>query len=563
MAAIGLAPVSESDLARSAIAGDGAAFAELYDRHERRAFNLAYRITGSREDAADATQEAFLKMLARLPRLGDRELDFGSYLLTAVRHASYDVMARGRRAEPTEELPESARPVGAAAAPPPEDEPDRAVLLAASQEEIRAANASLAPRQREALALCELEGLSYDEIAVLMAMNRNSVAQLISRARIALRDALRHTALRTIPPASKACERALPLIAMRDDGQLKVSDDAGWLDAHLATCKRCVLGAEAMAEAGASYRIWAPVAAFEVLRRETIAEAGARLGHDWSEVAAGSRAPAVRGRRLRGRFGQATARAMRSAGGARSGTPLARAPRCRRRDLSRDGLRIAFAQAARQPRVARAGSAAAARRAGREHRRLRSSPARRRSARRGRRHDAGDVICAGQGRSAAQAGREASQHAPAGRSGRRRQPDLEHAPRQRTGRHGAWHEPPRTSAFHLRPRVGEPHVATTTATPVGSEGDEGSRHVAAAPASTTAAAARGDTAAATSAATPTTSAPAAASAAAARRGKRELRRTPASAATTAPAALPPAGRVRRVRSAGALTRTGSGSKRPV
>ena len=40
--------------------------------------------------------------------------------------------------------------------------------------------------------------MSYDEIAVLMAMNRNSVAQLISRARIELRDALRKTALRTI-----------------------------------------------------------------------------------------------------------------------------------------------------------------------------------------------------------------------------------------------------------------------------------------------------------------------------------------------------------------------------
>ena len=158
MAGMGLASAADSELAAAAIAGDGTAFATLYDRHERRAFNLAYRITGSRDDAADATQEAFLKMLARLPRLKDRELDFGSYLLTAVRHASYDVMARGGRAAPTGELPESARPVGAAAAPPPEEEPDRNVLLAASQEEIRAANAALAPRQREALALRELEG---------------------------------------------------------------------------------------------------------------------------------------------------------------------------------------------------------------------------------------------------------------------------------------------------------------------------------------------------------------------------------------------------------------------
>jgi RNA polymerase sigma-70 factor (ECF subfamily) len=47
-------------LARRAAAGDGAAFALLYDRHERRAYNLCYRITGSADDAADATQETFL-----------------------------------------------------------------------------------------------------------------------------------------------------------------------------------------------------------------------------------------------------------------------------------------------------------------------------------------------------------------------------------------------------------------------------------------------------------------------------------------------------------------------
>ena len=285
MASMHLQATSDPDLARAAIGGDGMAFAALYDRHERRAFNLAYRITGSREDAADATQEAVLKLLARLPALADRELDFGAYLLTAVRHASYDVMAKAKRADPTEELPDSARPVGAAAAPPPEEEPDRNVLLAASQDEIREANAALAPRQREALALRELEGLSYDEIAELMGMNRNSVAQLISRARIALRDALRRTALRSIPPATPHCERALPLIAMRDDGELTAAAEAGWLDAHLAVCERCVLGGEAMAEAGASYRIWAPVAAFELLRRETIAQAGERLGHDWTAAA--------------------------------------------------------------------------------------------------------------------------------------------------------------------------------------------------------------------------------------------------------------------------------------
>src|SRR5918992_1221003 len=104
------------------------------------------------------------------------------------------------------EIPESATPMGGGVGGggtgfdpgDPEDDPERNVLLEARNEEIRAANLALPERQREVLALRELEELSYDEIAELMEMNRNSVAQLVSRARINLRDALRGTALASI-----------------------------------------------------------------------------------------------------------------------------------------------------------------------------------------------------------------------------------------------------------------------------------------------------------------------------------------------------------------------------
>ena len=56
----------ERKLAERAVAGDGDAFAELYGRYERRAYNLCLRIVGSEDDAADATQEAFVNVLKRL-----------------------------------------------------------------------------------------------------------------------------------------------------------------------------------------------------------------------------------------------------------------------------------------------------------------------------------------------------------------------------------------------------------------------------------------------------------------------------------------------------------------
>ena len=282
---------SDGALAEAAIAGDRDAFAELYARHQQRAFQIAYGITGTLHDAADATHDAFVGVLARLPRLAGRDLDFGAYLRTSVRHASYRLIdKRASRAELVDALPEQDR----TAVRKPEQEPDRNVLLAAQQEEIRIANSTLPERQREALALRELEGLSYDEIAAIMGMNRNSVAQLISRARIGLHNALRLTALQSIAPPTPDCERARSSIAMLQDGERSADD---WISQHLTSCHACASAREAMAEAGASYRLWAPVAAGEYLRRDTIAEAGVRLGHEWGERSA--RRPAVRARLAR------------------------------------------------------------------------------------------------------------------------------------------------------------------------------------------------------------------------------------------------------------------------
>jgi RNA polymerase sigma-70 factor, ECF subfamily len=274
--------VDEAALAQRAAAGDGDAFATLYERYESRVVNLCFRILGSQDDAADAAQEAFVNVLRRLPKLEGRELAFGSYVFTSARNACYDLIERGRRTEPSDEIPDHATPVGGAVGGggvgldpgDPEDDPERNVLLEARTDEIREANLTLPERQREALALKELEDLSYDEIAEIMGMNRNSVAQLISRARIGLRGALRGSALASIAPSGPDCERAAPLLSALQDGELcDDSPDAEWLGDHLVMCDSCPLRRDAMEEAGVSYRAWLPISAGPLLFRETMAEA--------------------------------------------------------------------------------------------------------------------------------------------------------------------------------------------------------------------------------------------------------------------------------------------------
>jgi RNA polymerase sigma-70 factor (ECF subfamily) len=255
-------PLQDEDLARRAAAGDHASFAELYDRYERRTYNLCYRITGSADDAADATQETFLKVLERLPSLRDRELNFAAYVMTAARNASYDAIERRKRAMPTSEFPE-------VASTDDHDAPERAALRDAHQEQIRLANESLPARQREVLALRELEDLSYGEVAQIMGMNQNSVAQLISRARINLRDGLRQTALGSVASASPDCDRALPLLARHQDGLL----EEAWLVEHLMSCGACRVRLEAMEEAAVAYRQWLLLVPALWLREDTAAAA--------------------------------------------------------------------------------------------------------------------------------------------------------------------------------------------------------------------------------------------------------------------------------------------------
>lgn len=283
MAAIAKVPGArgEDELACAAIAGDGQAFAELYDRHEQRVYGFCLRLLGNSADAADATQETFMRLLKRLPALDGRELNFVAYVFTAARHACYDIIQARKRVEPSgEEIEASGLEPGAI-----EEDPERAALLGATRKLAEQAHARLPERQREVLALRELEGLSYEEIAEVMELKPNAVAQLISRARIKLAELVRGDALESVASVSPDCDRALPLLARGQDRQTLAGEESNWLLAHLRDCAVCRVRESAMQEAGVSYRSLAPIVPLVWLRQATIARAAEPVGADWSEFA--------------------------------------------------------------------------------------------------------------------------------------------------------------------------------------------------------------------------------------------------------------------------------------
>jgi Sigma-70, region 4 len=143
----------------------------------------------------------------------------------------------------------------AVAQPPPGPETTPPGLTAAVALELEAANARLPERHREAMVLRELLGLSYDQIASVMGLETAAVAPLLARSRLRLRAELRGP----LPPSAEACEprdRAIRLLALRQDSMPVSNQDDGWLLEHLGGCEPCERAHAAMLEASVCYRAW-------------------------------------------------------------------------------------------------------------------------------------------------------------------------------------------------------------------------------------------------------------------------------------------------------------------
>jgi predicted DNA-binding protein (UPF0251 family) len=196
-------------------------------------------------------------------------------------------MRQRARQRPSESPPEEVGRVADV-----DTDPERAALLRDTQEAVQQANAKLAPRHREALALREVAGRSYDEVAEIMGITPNAAAQLIWRARTKLREALTAGAVASVVATSEDCEWAQLLLSKSQDGEQVDAADRAWLEEHLDECGSCQTANRMLLAAGASYRMWVPVALLAGMRADTLTAAGGVVGADWSGVAASGQAAA-------------------------------------------------------------------------------------------------------------------------------------------------------------------------------------------------------------------------------------------------------------------------------
>jgi RNA polymerase sigma-70 factor, ECF subfamily len=158
---------------------------EVVRTHSARVYRLAYRLTGNQHDAEDLTQEVFVRVFRSLSSYTPGT--FEGWLHRITTNLFLDLVRRRQRIR-FEGLAEDAHERLPGREPSPQQLLDDRSL----DGDVQAALDALPPDFRAAVVLCDIEGLSYEEIAATLGIKLGTVRSRIHRGRAALRASLEH-----------------------------------------------------------------------------------------------------------------------------------------------------------------------------------------------------------------------------------------------------------------------------------------------------------------------------------------------------------------------------------
>jgi RNA polymerase sigma factor (sigma-70 family) len=177
---------------------------EVVEQHSARVYRLAYRLTGNVHDAEDLTQDVFVRVFRSLHTY--RPGTFEGWLHRITTNVFLDRMRRKQRIRMDALSEESAARLPSRGAGP-----EQAYDDAHLDDDVQRALDALSPDFRAAVVLCDIEGLSYEEVAATLGIKLGTVRSRIHRGRAQLREALAHRAPQPRPTAA-APERRTPVV---------------------------------------------------------------------------------------------------------------------------------------------------------------------------------------------------------------------------------------------------------------------------------------------------------------------------------------------------------------
>lgn len=155
---------------------------EVVREHSGRVYRLAYRLTGNVHDAEDLTQDVFVRVFRSLSSYTPGT--FEGWLHRITTNVFLDLVRRRQRIR-MEALPEETDRIAGR-----EPSPEQAFSDANLDPDLQAALDDLLPEFRAAVVLCDVEGLTYEEIGATLGVKLGTVRSRIHRGRLALRSGL-------------------------------------------------------------------------------------------------------------------------------------------------------------------------------------------------------------------------------------------------------------------------------------------------------------------------------------------------------------------------------------
>ena len=178
-------------LVRRCVSGDAAAWQEIVQQFHRRIYNICYRFSGSADDAADLTQEVFIKMYRTLSTFDTTRASFMTWVTTVTRNLLVDHFRKGKYDRITDSLDATPgnQEDGLTLADQLEDgaaSPEARMRSQETQKLVHEALKRLSPELREAVILRDLQDLDYKDIAKVLNVPEGTVKSRINRGRTEL-----------------------------------------------------------------------------------------------------------------------------------------------------------------------------------------------------------------------------------------------------------------------------------------------------------------------------------------------------------------------------------------
>jgi RNA polymerase sigma-70 factor (ECF subfamily) len=176
---------TDAQLITQILAGSQARYRLLVERHQQAVYNAAYRLLGNRDEAADITQDAFLRAYRALDTF-QQDKSLAPWLC---RIAINLALNRLKRQRPTLSLDDERQNPGLDL-PDASAEPQAGLLRSERQQALRQAILDLPPEQRVVIELRHFQEQSYEEIAAGLNISLANVKSRLFRARQKLRQML-------------------------------------------------------------------------------------------------------------------------------------------------------------------------------------------------------------------------------------------------------------------------------------------------------------------------------------------------------------------------------------